>query len=64
MDSGTMKYRLAMEYSAKSGQMKHHNRITYPGSCDHFIYKQLIEKQGSMILITMNDLFTCHLIIF
>ena len=53
MDPGTLKYKLAKEYSAKSGEMKNHNRITYPGSCDNFIYKKLIEKQGSMISIIM-----------
>lgn len=42
-----MKYKLAIEYSAKSGAIVHHNRINYPGSCDHFTYKQLVEKQGS-----------------
>lgn len=47
MDPETMKYKLAIEYSAKSGAIVHHNRINYPGSCDHFTYKQLVEKQGS-----------------
>ena len=49
MDPGTMKYKLAMEYSAKTGSIVHHNNITYPGRCDHFTYKQLVEKQGSKI---------------
>ena len=42
-----MEYKLAIEYSAKSGAIVHHKRIHYPGSCDHFTYKQLVEKQGS-----------------
>ena len=47
MDPDTMEYKLAIEYSAKSGAIVHHKRIHYPGSCDHFTYKQLVEKQGS-----------------
>ena len=58
MDPGTMKYKLAMEYSAKTGSIVHHNKITYPGSCDHFTYKQLVEKQGSMILGVISEIRT------
>ena len=48
MDPVTRQYRPVIEYSAKTGNFTTIGQgIRYPGSCDSFLYRQMLEKLGS-----------------
>ena len=48
MDPVTRQYQPVIQYSAKTGNFtKIGQGIRYPGSCDSFLYRQMLEKLGS-----------------